>query len=69
LDRSFANPSAESTQQGKNALACGLLEQLKSRSVLPTVIPFRHNVLSTFLVGRVKKAMSGGLYFFTQGLG
>ena len=57
---SFANPSAESIQQGKDALACGLLEQLKSKSVLPTVIPFRRNVFEYFFGGKGEKSNERG---------
>ncbi|XP_028394783.1 uncharacterized protein LOC114518939 isoform X2 [Dendronephthya gigantea] len=53
-------PSTEAIELGKDALACGLLEQLKSRSTLPTVITFRHDVLNYFFNGKGKTSNERG---------
>ena len=39
-------------QDARDSLACGILEQLKSKSMLPTVIPFRHDVFRYFFGGK-----------------
>ena len=57
--RAFENPASympdEIIQDSRDALACGILEQLKSRSVLPTIIPFRHDVFRYFFGGKGEK--------------
>lgn len=48
-------------------MACGLLEQLKSRSVLPTVIPFRHDVFEYFFGGKGEKSNERGAILLNEG--
>lgn len=62
--RAFENPALyvpdEIIQDSRDALACGILEQLKSRSILPTVIPFRHDVFRYFFGGKGEKSNQRG---------
>ena len=49
-------PSLEALSEGKDALHCGVLEHLKSKSSLPTVIPFRHDVFNFLFRNRGSKS-------------
>ena len=53
---SYSNPklSKEAVEDGRHALACAVLEQLKSRSTLSTIVPFRHDVFN-FLFHEIGK--------------
>jgi hypothetical protein len=47
-------------------LACGLLEQLKSKSVLPTVIIFRHDVFNYFFKCKGEKSNDKGFILLNK---
>lgn len=39
-------------QDARDSLACGILDQLKSKSMLPTIIPFCHDAFCYFFGGK-----------------
>jgi hypothetical protein len=45
----------EAIEEGRDFLLCGIQEQLKSRSTVPTVIPFRHDVFRYLFNGKGKQ--------------
>ena len=51
-------PSQESISSAVDALHASVLENLSSKSVSATIIPFRHDVFIIFSRGRVQKAKS-----------
>lgn len=49
-----------------DALACGILEHLKSRSILSTTIPFRHDVFNYFFMDKGTKCNERGCILFEK---
>ena len=62
FSRSYLNPkpSLEALSEGNDALHCAVLEHSKSKSDLPTVIPFRHDVLNFLFRNRGSKSNNIG---------
>lgn len=65
LFRSFYNPklTSEEIRAASESLHCGILEHLKSKSVLPTVIAFTHGYFNFLFKNKGKKTMTGGTFF------
>ena len=60
--RSFLNPiiSEEEIQDASEALHCGILEHLKSKSILPTVIAFKHAHFNFLFKNKGQKSNDSG---------
>lgn len=53
-------PSLEIISDGRDTLHCAVLEHLKSKSSLPTTIPFRHDVFNYLFKDRGYKSNDRG---------
>ena len=59
-------PSAERLSDGRDALHCAILEHLKSKSTLPSIIAFRHDVFNFYSETGAPKAMKGDIFFLEK---
>ena len=53
-------PSTERLSDGRDALHCAILEHLKSKSTLPSIIAFRHDVFNFLFRDRGTKSNERG---------